>query len=176
MKTTQAAIALSAALGLMGMAPMMAHAEEAAPGRWSVDETTSALDDSKTYVATLESANRVPNAIGREETVTLIIRCKGGTLAAYAAWPRYFGSDPVAVAWKLDDGPIVHDTWDVSSSGKSLGFFDQGLTLTLIHKLRSAHRLVMQASPYEAGSLEAVFDLGGVAEVADHALTACHAA
>jgi hypothetical protein len=138
-----------------------------------VEESTSALDDSKSYVAMLESTNDVPNAIGRVEHATLLIRCKAGRLVAYVALPRYFGSSPVAVAWKLDARPIAHETWDISSSGTAVGFFDPVPTKQLITRIRGAHRFVLQAAPYEAGPIEAVFDLDGIDAVAEHALAAC---
>ena len=89
------------------------------------------------------------------------------------SWPRYFGSDPKPVAWRLDDQPVVHDTWDISASGKALGFFDGAQAKTLITRLTTGHRLVLQAAPYEAGPIEAVFDLDGIADVAAKTLAAC---
>lgn len=87
-----------------------------------IDETVSALDASTTYVGMLHSTNLVTNAIGRQEAVLLVIRCKAGSLSSYAAWPAYFGNEPAAVAWRLDDAPVGHDTWDVSDDGESMVF------------------------------------------------------
>jgi hypothetical protein len=173
MKTKITCRAVAAALGLVAGCAGAAHADGPPAGRWSVDESTSALDDSKTYVARLDSTNDVVSSVGRDDHATLLIRCKAGALAAYVVWPRYFGSSPVPVAWKLDAGPIARETWDVSSSGTAVGFFDPAPTKALITSIRDAHRLVLQAAPYEAGPIEAVFDLDGVGVVADHALAAC---
>jgi hypothetical protein len=141
-------------------------------GAWKVDDTTSQLDGTRRYSATLVSSNKMPNAIGVAETATLIIRCRAGELSVYVAWPAFMGTDGQEVRWKFDQGEIWKQGWDASSDGTATFNPTPREFLT---GLAVATHLVVNAAPYERENIEAVFDVTGANSIAATAIAACPA-
>lgn len=137
---------------------------------WTVDEKASELGAPR-WTALVDSTNELPNTIGVPRKATLILRCTGGQLDVYVAWPAYMGTTTrKAVRWKFDDGPVQSaDYWSPSEGGTAL-FYDKGAqrdVYDFAKQITRASKLVIGASPYQRAEQEAVFDLTGAEELAE---------
>jgi len=137
---------------------------------WNVTNSVSQLTGAKSYSADLNSTNTIPNAIGRPDTATLIVRCKNSKLEAYVVWPPFMGSDSREAQYKFDDGPIWKQMWEPSSDGTAT-FIPQ--PQVFLGRLANAKKLVVDIDPYERSTVEAVFDTSGAEKVVADATTAC---
>ncbi|HVP83298.1 MAG TPA: hypothetical protein VMS78_01130 [Rhizomicrobium sp.] len=155
-------IALVAAASLVGSA--------AAQADWNVQDTSSQLDNSRTYIAHLDSTNKMPNSLGVPENATIVVRCKSGKLSLYIVWPTFMGLDGETVKWKFDSGDIWQQDWDNSSDGTATFVRDQQ---KFLKDMAAAAKLVVDAPPYQSEPIEAVFDLKGANEVVNTAVAAC---
>ena len=143
-----------------------------APSVWDITSKTSAMDGKTTYVAGLPSSNQLTNSAGVDKPVRLVVRCRPETgLEVYVAWPLYMGSSPDASSYRMDDQPVIKEVWTPGQGGTTL-FLPEDVR-AFLGRLSLAKRLVVQAAPYQQMPSEAVFDLGGVADVAASALKAC---
>ena len=105
----------------------------------------------------------------------LVIRCKPpGGLDLYVTWPLFMGLREQEVAFRIDGDPIQRQSWTVSDDGLATGVFGIGKSQRgLLERLAKGARLVVQATPYNQGSVEAVFDLGAIAPVIAAATSTC---
>lgn len=141
---------------------------------WEVETTPSALDASRSRgVASLESTNRIRDAIGNPRPATIIVRCIGRDRVAYFDWPKFLGTRAVTATWKYDEGRVQTGYLSTSSDGTAAGTWSARESAALISALRSSHRLVIALEAYNGIAEEAIFDLdGGDAAIAE-ALAAC---
>ena len=141
---------------------------------WGVERSTSALTGKGRLVGRLESSNTVPNSIGREEKVILMVRCTPeGGLESYVAWPAFIGTQPVEVTYRFDSEPLVKQGWNASESGKATGLFKSPAGAAFLDKLSTASRFVIQSPRYSSTPVEAAFDLAEAAEVITEARKTC---
>jgi hypothetical protein len=146
--------ALAAAL-MLGVACGPALAAD-----WRVTAKTSELDGAKTATAMLDSVTELPNAIGRPETATLVVRCRAKVLEAYIAWPGFLGIDTVRGGYKIDDAPaVMNEGFSNSSSGNATFFYARNLPKTL-NAMMAGKRLVVRVEPSRYAPQEASWDLG----------------
>jgi hypothetical protein len=139
-------------------------------GEWKVDDTISALDGSRTYVASLYSQNTIRDAAGSDQQATLLIRCSGRDLESYIAWPQNLGPGPVTMRWKADAGHFTDEIWSVSLDGSAT--FSESARAFLA-RLRSAKQAAFQVSLSNFTTLQANFDVTGVDMIVDAAIAAC---
>lgn len=160
-----AKIALGIGVCLALLAPSPTFANE-----WKIDDTISALDGSRTYVAMLGSTNTIRDAAGGDEEATLVIRCSSGSLQTYIAWPRSLGQGPLEMRWKADAGSFTTEVWSVSADGGAT--FSEGAR-AFLGKLRGAHRAFFQLSLANFDFLQASFVLAGIDKIVNSALAIC---
>jgi len=162
---------MSAVLSLtIGVCLALSLASPAFGNEWKIDDTISALDGQRTYVAILHSTNTIRNSGGSDEPATLAIRCRGGYLDTYIAWPQALTMGAVTIQWKADTGNSTTEVWAVSADG-STAFSES--SRAFLAKLRGAHRATFQASLANFDSLQANFNVTGVEAIIDTALAAC---
>ena len=171
-----AAIILLGQIGAGNAASAESAAGEAAPNAsaWKVTSSTSALDGKARYSAQLDSSNKIANSVGRDDVATLVVRCTPEEgLASYIVWPGFVGTQDVDVTYRIDEAPVLVQSWSASGSGRASGLFHGPANLVFLTKLSAAHRLVVRTPRYDATPIEAVFDLAGAAEVISGAEKAC---
>lgn len=83
---------------------------------WNIDDTTSALDGKRSFIAGVSSTNTVLNQAGRPQNAMLGMACSNGRRSVALAWPTYLGRDEVEVTWKVGDGLIRTDRFGVIGS------------------------------------------------------------
>ncbi|MGA7675426.1 MAG: hypothetical protein WCA78_10335 [Rhizomicrobium sp.] len=137
---------------------------------WTVKETVSQLDNSRTYVASLDADNKIPNSIGRLDSATIIVRCKGGELEAYIAWPPFIGTEGTQAHFKFDQGPVMQQFWESSDSGTAT-FIPH--PRDFLQSLSNSSRFVVDVDPYQSITVEAVFTTTGADKVVTQAETDC---
>lgn len=165
MKRAAAAITKSLAVGICAASIAAAPA-----GAWHVDDTISAFDGSRTYAAILRSDSTIRSAAGSNERATLVIRCRGGRLAAFISWPAALGTGPLEMRWKADDSGPSNEVWSVSVDGS--GTFSEG-PRAFLTQIEKATHATFQVSLSNFDSLQASFTVTGIDQIAKDALTAC---
>jgi hypothetical protein len=137
---------------------------------WAVNDTISPLDGSRTYAATLRSANTIRGSDGSDDLATLVIRCAGGHRESYIAWPQNMGTGSLEMRWKTDSGKVTTESWSASVDGSAT--FTEGAR-AFLGKLKGAHQANFQVSLANFDSLQANFNVAGVDDVVDAALAIC---
>lgn len=141
---------------------------------WRETTDISALDGTKNYTAAAESVIQYksdgtlenPNTWGG----TLILRCSAGKLSAYINWAPYIGGDRTNVTWRLDDGKIWNQTWDISSDG--MATFSP-TPLDFMADLEKSRKLVVEITPYRKVTGNSVFDVRGADVIVPRIKSAC---
>lgn len=137
----------------------------AAPGAWIVDESASALDGQKTYMATVKSDEAIVGILGLPKHALLTFRCGKDGFFASLGWPDFIGKelgeDSVVLRWKVDDGPVQKATW-LATTKSVFAPGDRGLAW--LKSLSQGKVLVVQV-PDQHGDQEATFQLTGIDEV-----------
>lgn len=151
-------------LALLPAAPALANG-------WTINDTVSALDGSRTYAATLTSSNTIHTQAGSDEQATLVVRCRYNRVESYIAWPQPLGSGALDMRWKTDNGNFITEVWSVSLDG-SATFSER--TAAFLTRLESAHHVTFQLSLPNFDMLLADFNVTGADAVVKGAVAACH--
>lgn len=135
---------------------IFALAVQASP--WHIDDTTSALDGRRSFIAGIESSSTLLNQAGRPQKAMLGVACSNGRKSIALSWPTYLGSDEVEVSWKVGDGQVRTDRFGVMGttsanlSGRAADRF--------IEAMASEGTAVVRVRAYR-NEQEATFDLTG---------------
>ena len=152
---------------------MLLAALAVAPARaagWQIDDTESPLDGARSYAAQINSTNTIHEPSGADLQATFLVRCKAGVLDAYIVWPQTLGPGPLDMRWRADANAPSVDVWSVSP-GMTATFSEN--PRALLAALRTAHNVSFQLSLANFTSLQASFDVTGIAPIADTATAAC---
>ena len=142
-----------------------------APTEWLIDDTTSALDQQRTYLAGWESDEPIINVIGRPEKAMLILTCAADRRKVALQWPAFLGRDQVYVDWKVGDGEIKRSTFYLMS-GTSAQIQGRDAE-TMLTAFRSEQPLAIRV--HGRGVQEATFSLAGAGQQIDVIEEACPA-
>ena len=175
-----AAAALTSSTILNAEVPAGQAQKPAIPsGNWQISEQSSPLTGARSVSAVTQSSNEIANSIGYADRASLVIRCGEGGLAIYVNWTEVvnrdgenFAGSPKTIAnWRIDDGKIETNFWDISTTGTAAGEFRHKNALKLISSLVGARKLAVRLS----GRMmqDAGFDLTGVDGVIAKVTSAC---
>lgn len=138
--------------------------------KWISDIKESKLDNSKTIYFIKKSENELPNQIGKNTPVDLVIRCANNTTETYISWPSFLGINDVNVSYKIDDGKINKSYWNVSTDHKAV--FSKN-PIKFLKELNNKKILIIQLTPHSFGPQEAEFNLSGIDKVIDKISNEC---
>ncbi len=132
------------------------------PG-WTVDSSSSAMDDSRTILLRLAADSAIQAWPSRSITPTLLIRCKERSTDVYfsnetraAVVPDDLESGEVRL--RFDDGPARRVLWGESTSGDAL-FAPNAVRVA--RQIAKAKRLVYQFTPFNSSPATTTFTLVG---------------
>lgn len=145
-------------------------ASPAFAGDWKVDDTVSALDGARSYVATIESSSTIRMAPGDDEHATLVVRCLSNQLETYIAWPQPVGKDALDMQWKADGGNYASEVWSVSRDGSAT--FSEN-TRAFLTRLKAVQHATFQLVLANFETLQATFNVTGADTVVSTAFLAC---
>lgn len=138
---------------------------------WMQDETTSALDGAKTYLAIKAADAPVLNAAGLPDQAMLGVACRSdGVPAVSLAWPAFLGVGEVWVDAAVDGGPVRKWTFDVRSN--TAFFSGTGNARRFSQAVRGGSKITVRVHGYN-NTQEATFDLAGVQDVLNRARQRC---
>lgn len=172
-------IKLISALALFMATAASAQTPASPPSRWQISEETTALTGARFFSGAIESDNQILNMLGRSDRASLVIRCSEGGLAVYVNWPQVvsqdgenFVGDPKTMAiWRIDDGKIQGNLWDIDSTGTAAGEFKRKNAAKMLASLVTAKKLVVRLTGQQ--TQDAQFDLSGINSVAANAAAVC---
>jgi type VI secretion system protein VasI len=144
---------------------------------WSVRVDTSALDDTKTVVLTLNSKNQFLSQYGQLERGTLIIRCMENRTSLYTIWGGHFMSDngnSGRVEYRVDAKKASRVSMWESTDNKALGLWTGGQSIPFIRRLLGAEQLYIRATPFSDSSVEMSFNVTGLEKEIEPLREACN--
>jgi hypothetical protein len=141
---------------------------------WSIDSSTSAMDDSPTVVLSRDAENSV-SAWLETKTPTMIIRCREGRVQLYmhlgSAFDTEIGHlDEARIRYRIDSLPAQTSWWTESTDNDAV-FAPSPVSLA--RRLARGSTLTMQFTPFNADPVTARFDIRGLDELLPRVLRAC---
>lgn len=152
---------------------------QAQAGNWQRTDETSPLTGARTLAAITQSRNPVANMLGHADRASLVVRCGESGIAVFVNWPQvvsydgrnFVGSVKTLGLWRIDDGKLQANYWDISSTGTAAGEFKSKNAIKLLSSLVGARRLVVRLTGQQTQDAE--FDLTGIDEIAAQTAAAC---
>lgn len=141
-------------------------------GKWYFHSDISALDDSSTYAIMLDAENSI-QAWLTNPTPTLIIRCRNRQYDVYITADTQLDStldSDVYTRVRYGDNPPTNVTMGESTTGDSM-FFPSAVGA--IRNLLTVNRLVVGFTPFNANSVEAIFDITSLETAIQPLFDAC---
>jgi TonB family protein len=130
---------------------------------WSVQQSATADPNASAIVFTTPARHSV--AVGADSALpTLVLRCRNGEFAAYAAFGMIAdgngdGTTFIRLRWDNDSSPAIQ-RWPLSSSAQSVFASD---AIAFVGALLKADTLRLAFVPQSQPAVEAVFAVGGLA-------------
>lgn len=171
-------IATVAALMLTPAA--LAQAPAPSTGKWEIVNQSSPLTGARTISDALNSLNVLANTLGNDARASLVVRCSGESgLALFVNWTqvvRYdstnmMGMPKTMAIWRIDDGKVEANLWDIDSTGTAAGEFQHKNAAKFLAKIVHARKLVVRLTGRQTQDAE--FDLTGIDRVGTDAAAAC---
>ena len=134
-------------------------------GAWRVEEDTSAFDDSKTVVLSIESSDTIRGQFGPAGPASMYLRCQENTTVVYLWLNDLFLSDIQGfgtVEYRIDGQKAQSARMTTSTDNKALGLWNGGKAIPFIKRLEGGQTVVMRATPFNESPVEFSFDLTGL--------------
>lgn len=150
-----------------------------AAGHWEIITNSSPLTGARGMAASVESSNELANMLGYAARASLIIRCGESGLAVYVSWPQVvnrdgqnmMGQPKTMASWRIDNGEIKANLWDIDTTGTAAGEFKHKNALKFLTSLVGARSLAVRLSGRQ--TQDAAFDLSGIDQVAANVASTC---
>jgi type VI secretion system protein VasI len=137
-------------------------------GKWVVQTDTSKLTDSRNAVAYLSSEDTFPARFGgSEKHAEMWIRCFENATSFQIGFADHFLADNGSygkVTYRIDDKKAQSKGMAESTDHSVLGLWNGGSSIPLIKSMIGGKRMIVRLTPFNESSLEATFDIAGVAE------------
>ena len=127
-------------------------------GKWTVQEDSNPIDDSKTVVLAIRADE---GASSWGTPVGLVIRCKSNNTEVYINWGEYLGSE-ARVTCRVGSEKATSSMWGLSTDSKAT--FYPGNDIEFVKRLMVAEKFVAQVTPYGESPVTAVFDISGLTQ------------
>ncbi len=172
---------LLSALALLVSSPAYAQGPSADIGRWDITKGTAALTGVRSITATLPSSNSLANMLGYPTRAKLVAHCGEAGLDFYVAWSQvlsqdstnFLGQPKTMAAWRIDDGKIKTNLWDIDSSGTAAGEFKQNSAARLVSTMIGAKTLTVRLRGFQQQAQDSTFELAGLDTVVTEVASAC---
>jgi type VI secretion system protein VasI len=154
--------------------PATATSQESA---WSVNVSTSPIDDSKTVVLMTDSTEPVRSMFGRPKTATLITRCSENTTSMYLIFAGNHMTDIQSygqVTTRIDDLTARTISMDSSTDNKALGLWRGGSSIPFLESMFGHDMLTVRATPFSESPITAQFPITGLKEAIKPLREACN--
>jgi len=145
----------------LGVAPS-SRVKKEEPGRWSIDVTTSPVDDSQTVAGALLADTSIDSGFGQKQP-TLILRYKEGRITAYVDFDIFLGSDSIDATVRYGKGSAEMETWSISTDSKAA--FYMGDAMGFMKRLSKVDTFLIRVTPYNESPVTVTFSPGGVERV-----------
>ncbi|WP_417862413.1 type VI secretion system-associated protein TagO [Vreelandella venusta] len=152
-------------------------AERQTVSKWSVNEQTSPIDDSKTVVLRTETLEPVAGRFGRSSRPSLILRCHENTTVMYMSFDEHHMADIQGygrVTMRVDQQDAVTRDMLASTDHKALGLWSGGRSIPAIRSLLDADVLTVRVTPYSESPITVQFPIGGLEEAIVPLREACN--
>ncbi|WIX34703.1 type VI secretion system-associated protein TagO [Salinicola sp. JS01] len=145
--------------------------------QWSVNESTSEFDDSKTVSVVLYSSDSIAKRFGGRDSATLALWCTENTTKAYFTFAGNFMADIQGygrVRYRIDDEAAVTKSMDVSTDNESLGLWYGGSSIPFIKSMFGHDSMVVRVTPFNQSPITMKFPISGLEDAVKPLREACH--
>lgn len=145
------------------------------PSKWTINDTTSPMDDSRNVVLTIDSNENFTNRYGRYGSATLALRCIESRTTFLLGFNGEFLSDNDHyrfVEFRLDSEPKFTRPMSTSTNNEYLGFW-RSMAIPAIEELFGHEKLTVRATPYNKSPVVVTFDIKGVEDEVEPLRDAC---
>lgn len=133
--------------------------------KWRLSTGTSKIDDSKTAFISLDAESSIKGWPNKEETPTLIIRCKEKKTEAYIATGMSpmveYGTDGASVRLRVDKKPVFKINAGKSTNGEAL-FIPSAIVQ--LKKMLDGSTLLFEFTPFNSSPQITTFNITGLKE------------
>ncbi|MDT8895792.1 type VI secretion system-associated protein TagO [Halomonas sp. I1] len=148
------------------------------PSPWSVHESTSEIDDSKSVYLRTFSLDTVPNRFGTGGgKAQMLLRCLENTTTLQLNFNDQFMADIQSygrVTFRLDSDPAFKRSLHESTNNEWLGLWSGGRSIPVIKRMFGHEQLTVRATPYNQSSVTVTFPIRDLAEEIKPLREACH--
>ena len=144
--------------------------------RWSLYETTSALNDRRQVEAAIEALAPFEDRFGALVRASLHVACRDGSQQVWIHFGGAYFSEHAGGAvmtYRLDDAPARRRDFDIAEDRRSLGFWTSRAAGIFLTELEGSRSLVVRATPFRTKEATAAFDLTGLPGVLLQVREAC---
>lgn len=145
-------------------------------GKWEVTEDVSKFDDSRTVFLRLTSEDTHPGKFGGQTHSYLAIACREHDTNLWMTFADSFMSSNTgggSVTYRLDSDPAESKPFTESNNNKSLGLWSGSSSVPFAKAMIGKDRLVVRATPYNASSVTATYDIRGLSKAIEPLRAAC---
>jgi len=133
-------------------------------GKWEQRTAVSPIDDSKSYILSLDANERV-NAGHKAITPTLIARYTKGDLELYITYNDLFiDTESTLVTCRIDKEDAFTMAWGVSTDHEAVFVPLEAQAKLMGMTIGKAKTLVVQLTPYSESPVTSSFDISGFSE------------
>lgn len=169
------AVVLVAVCASAGVANAATKAKaKAKPGVWTVETTTSPIDDTKTVVLSVAADNEITGWPALKVRPSLILRCKESNVDVYVVTGMAAAGEETPVTMRLDKREARRSSWLNSTSRDSI-FYPDG-SASFVGDLAESETLLVELTPFNSSPTLATFKLVGMRKHVAALYTACAAA
>lgn len=134
-------------------------------GRWQIKQDSSAFDDSRTVVLTLDSTEPIRGRFGGAGPASLILRCMENTTSVYLWLNGLYLTDIQgfgSVDYRIDDLKASSLRMGASTDNEALGLWNGGTAIPFAKELLEGERVVFRATPFNESPVEFSFEVSGL--------------
>lgn len=150
--------------------PTQTPAPTPEPDKWTVDESSSSMDDTPSATLQLVSENKDRVNSYASAYAYLIIRCRENETDLYIAFDAFLGSDSISVRTRIDDEKAQDARWGISTDHKAA--FARG-AMALAKRLAKSNTYRVRLTPYSESPIEYEFDIRGLEQHLPKVAKAC---
>ncbi|MDW0360801.1 type VI secretion system-associated protein TagO [Halomonas venusta] len=160
---------------IAGLLIMSCAAASHSAAAWTVQESTSPIDDSKTVLMWVNSSEQIRDSLGRLQRATIKIQCVENRTGLFVEFGGHYMSHVVngGMTFRVDSKPAFTRSMRESTDNSSLGQMG-GNAIGIIRQMLGGDVLTVRATPVNSNSVTVQFPIEGIEEQIQPLRGACN--
>jgi type VI secretion system protein VasI len=143
--------------------------------QWAVRVETSAIDDSKNVMMSVQSINEFSGKYGNLARASMNVACRENSTDVYFIFGDYFMSDHQEwgrATLRIDKNPAFSSSMKESTDNGALGLWN-GTGVSLLKSIFGKSKLLVRVTPFNESQVTAEFPIAGLEESIKTLRAAC---